>query len=185
MKKSEDSPITIIKGDNFFKDLSKELIAAGNFCKLLDTHNLDIPEAVHLDKMKDCLKELANGKNVLIPSYEFETFKVTPDCIPVKPAHLIIADTTFALNPKLRDLFHARVYVDISPETMRTRWYKRAEERKTPPEARDKLFNMVNEAAEIYLRPTKKFAHIIINGEASKADIQSFSWDIFNVFSVK
>jgi len=180
-------PVTVVNGDNFFKDASRKVKAAGgDFSKFLDTHNFDIPQSVNLAAMRNAAKRILSGKMIRTPKYVFDVCNSIPNSIPRKPGRLNIFDSLFSMQPKVKEVMDVSTYVHVPKKTMEKRWFDRAKIRgPEDPAAKQKLFNMVDNAADEHIRPLKKQADIVINGEAPIEEFGAMAKDIFKIFSPK
>ena len=118
---------TLITSDNYYKDASEKLKQAGSYEALFETgFNLDEPQAVDLDLLKEDLQKIKNGETIFTPEYNFFTIESIPHKIKVNPAKLILTEGLFVLEEKLRNLLDISIYVHTPFETIKERWYKRA-----------------------------------------------------------
>ena len=126
--KSDNNNIyTVISCDDYYKDASKELQAAGNYEKLFESgFSFDTPDAIDLDLMKQHLIELKKGNTVTSPKYDFVTCVSDPNGDLKKPAKVILTEGLYVLNEGVRDVMDVKVYVYTPLEVIKERWYKRA-----------------------------------------------------------
>lgn len=93
--------------DWYYKDLSRmdrELAAQTNF---------DHPDSLELDLLERQLTELAAGKPVEAPQYDFSRFSRREATKRIDPTALIIVEGLFVLEtPSLAQLFDVSVFVD-------------------------------------------------------------------------
>ena len=83
------------------------------------------------------------------------------------PSKIIISEGLFTLTPKVVDAFDFKIYVHVSQEAQKERFYRRAEERGLGS-SMDEVYNNAASKAKIYIHPTAESADIILSGEASK-----------------
>lgn len=170
---------TLITGDDYFHDWSKELKDAGSFEALFERgYNFDIPDAVNLDLMRSHILELANGNSVFSPEYSFVSCESKPNGKLKQPAKVILNEGIFALNPKLRDVLDIAIYVYTPHDIIKDRWYKRAASRGKIGKAADMHFEKVNREADKHVRPTMKTSDIIVNGLTSSEYIEFIADEI-------
>jgi len=172
---------TLITSDNYYKDASEKLKAAGSYEALFEQgFNLDEPQAVDLDLLKEDLGRIKNGEVIFTPEYNFFTIESIPHKIRVAPAKIILTEGLFVLEEKLRELLDISIYVHTPADIIKERWYKRAITRGKEGKAADMLFEIVNEGAKKYIRPYAKDADIVISGLTSEEYIKQIAAKIKN-----
>ncbi len=160
---------TLITSDNYYKDASDKLKEAGSYEALFNGgFNLDEPQAVDLDLLKEDLKKIKNGDVIFTPEYNFFTIESIPNKIKKTPAKIILTEGLFVLEEKLRELLDISIYVHTPADIIKERWYKRAITRGKEGKAADMLFEIVNQGAVKYIRPYAKEADIVISGITSE-----------------
>lgn len=170
---------SIIRGDDYYKDTKEQMEKAGGFEGLLKTgFSWDKPDAVDLDKLGNDLSRLSMGNEVKIPKYDFVTSGSTPDAQLVKPSKVIVVDSIFALNSKLKNALDVGVYINATPETIKTRWFERTASRGKVGKEAELQFADVTEKAKEHIIPTSNNANIILNGEANIDTIKQFTADL-------
>ncbi len=175
---------TMISADNYFNDISDKINVLGSFEAVLDSgYDTDAPTSFQLPLMKKDIEILLNGEDVMIPEYTINGTGVSiPSAIHKKSGNVIMAEGIAVLYPGIKDVFDIRVYVDIDETERKERFIKRAiKYRCLDHEGALKQWKAVNESAEKYLRPTKEFAQIIINGKSTREDITEFAKQIFEL----
>jgi uridine kinase len=159
---------TLIACDDYFHDASKELEEAGSYESLFATgFSFDTPEAVNLDLMRHDINNLASGKCVYSPEYDFVTCASIPNNKEKRPAKVILAEGLFTLNEKIREVLDIAIYVHTPSQIIKERWYKRAISRGKTGKAADMMYENVNREAQKYVRPTMETADIILSGLVS------------------
>ena len=172
---------TLITSDNYYKDASEKLKAAGSYEALFEQgFNLDEPQAVDLDLLKEDLGRIKNGEVIFTPEYNFFTIESIPHKIRVAPAKIILTEGLFVLEEKLRELLDISIYVHTPADIIKERWYKRAITRGKEGKAADMLFEIVNEGAKKYIRPYAKDADIVISGLTSEEYVKQIAAKIKN-----
>ena len=176
---------TVVRGDDYFKDTSKELIEAGSYEALFKTgFSFDTPNALNLDIMKEHLIDLKNGKAVMSPRYDFVTCVSEPDGEIKKPAHIILNEGLYVLTDDLRDIMDIKVYVFTPLTVIKDRWYRRAISRGKTGEAAELQFKDVNNTAQEYIRPAMKISDVVINGLVDVDYIEVITDKIFNAIEM-
>ncbi len=174
----------IILGDNYYKDTAQKRITEGGLLNMFKKgFSFDVPEAVELDLLSSDLEKLSKGESIPKLQYDFETGgrMLLPEKI--NPAKLIVVDSIFGLNEKLKDRLDIGVFVESKPETIEKRFFLRAttERGKTLDEAKVQYVDVTQKAQE-HIIPTAQNANIIINGELPLVHSQQFFNEIHKVF---
>ncbi len=167
---------TLITSDNYYKDASEKLKVAGSYEALFEQgFNLDEPQAVDLDLLKNDLRKIKNGEVIFTPEYNFFTIESIPHKIRKTPAKIILTEGLFVLEDKLKELLDISIYVHTPSDVIKERWYKRAITRGKEGKVADMLFAIVNEGAKKYIRPYAKDADIVISGITSEGYIKKIA----------
>lgn len=183
-KKLFNETYTSLCCDDYYKDTSAELRAAGSYEELYKTgFSFDKPEAINLELMRAHLISLKNGCGVNAPEYDFVTCESIPNRSYKNPTRAILAEGLYVLGDALVDLFDVKVYVYTPFDMIKERWYARAESRGKTGAAADFQFNDVNTTAQVYIRPTMQNADIVINGLASAEYIEEIATKIINLIN--
>lgn len=173
IREKKEGIYTVVRCDDYYKDTSAQLKAAGSYEALFKTgFSFDTPDAIDLGLMKEHLIALKNSEMVVSPRYDFITSESHPDGDVKKPAKVILTEGLYVLNECMRDIMDVKVYVYTPLEVIRERWYKRSVIRGKVGEAADLQFKDVNETAQRYIRPTYQIADCIINGMVDKEYIK-------------
>lgn len=181
MKEKKEGIYTVIRCDDYYKDTSKELQAAGSYDALFKTgFSFDTPDAIDLKLMRKHLLALKNLETVVSPKYDFVTCVSDPNGEVKKPAKVILTEGLYVLNEDVRDIMDVKVYVFTPIDVIKERWYKRAVLRGKTGEAADLQFKNVNETAQQYIRPTYQISDCIINGMVDKDYIKVITDKILN-----
>ena len=176
-----DNVITRINIDDYYYDRSEMVKAAGSFANFAKNYDLDVPEALELELMKEHMTRLLNGESVMLPKYDMSgTAKRYDNFSLVKPSRIIISEGLFALTDKIADAFDFKIYVDVSREVQKERFYIRAAERDLG-DSSDEVYENAYKKAQIYVHPTAQKADIILSGEANRADYKRFINEIIEL----
>ena len=161
---NNSSLYTVVCCDDYYKDTSKELKAAGSYEALFSTgFSFDTPMAVDLDLMHNHLKLLKSGNGIESPVYDFVTCERKKGEYK-KPAKIILNEGLYVLNEGLRDIMDVKVYIYTPFEVIKDRWFKRAISRGKTGEAAQMQFKDVNTTAQTYIRPVLQISDVILNG---------------------
>ena len=181
-ERRENLIMSSIKGDNYFNDISLLIKKYGGFDELLATgYNPDSPRCFQLDLMRKDLTELMLKKSVYIPRYEVNGTGVSvPNAILINPAEVIVVEGMCSLYDDIHDIFDMKIFIDVDEKTQKERYFARCEKRNQAVEDAKKQLEIVTESAKKYLRPTKKYADLVIDGSADIDRIRIFLRDFFN-----
>jgi len=169
-----NNAITRINTDDYYYDRSEMVKQAGSFAEFAKHYDLDVPEALELELMKKHIKLLLNGNPVLLPEYDMSGTAIRRDNIKLaEPSNIIISEGLFTLTPKIVDAFDFKIYVDVSHDVQKDRFYKRAEERGLGDSA-DEVYENASSKAKTHIRPTVANADIILSGEADREAYRIF-----------
>ncbi len=178
--------LNFISTDNYFNDISEKIKEHGSFDNYLknENYNPDAPESFKLELMKKHILALAQKKNVYIPEYKIDGTGISLDnAILIESAPIIISEGIAVFYPAVRDLFDIRFYVEVDDEIRLDRYIKRAVQFRNQTELDAiKQYETINKSAKIYLRPQRKYADVIINGNAQIDDFARIAEDFGNCF---
>ncbi len=173
--------ITRINIDDYYYDRSDMVKAAGSFAEFAKNYDLDVPEALELELMKEHMTKLLKGQNVMLPKYDMSgTAKRYDNFTLVKPAKVIISEGLFALTDKIVDAFDFKIYVDVSPAVQKERFYIRAAERDLG-DSTEEVYRNASKKAQIYVHPTAMKADIVLSGEADRENYKRFISEIIGL----
>lgn len=166
--------ITRVNTDDYYYDRSDMVKAAGSFAEFAKHYDLDVPHALELELMSKHIKELLSGKSVYLPKYDMSgTAKRFDNYTLANPSKIVISEGLFTLTDKIKDAFDFKIYVDVEEKVQKDRFYVRAAERDLGDSA-DGIYKNASQKAEIYIRPCKKDADIVLSGEAVRARYKAF-----------
>ena len=181
LKSDTNSVYTVVCCDDYYKDASKELQAAGSYENLFESgFSFDTPDAIDLALMKEHLISLKEGKEIYSPLYDFVTCVSKKDSILKKPAKLILNEGLYVLNEPVRDIADVKIYVYTPFEVIKDRWFSRATSRGKTGLAAQMQFHDVNQTAFRYIRPTMDIADVVINGMTTQEYIEDFIDELIN-----
>ena len=173
--------ITRINIDDYYYDRSDMVKKAGSFAEFAKHYDLDVPEALELELMKEHVSKLLAGETVYLPKYDMSgTAKRYDNFNRVKPSKIIISEGLFALTDKIIDAFDFKLYVDVSASVQKERFYIRAAERDLG-DSTDEVYMNASDKARIYVHPTAMKADIILSGEADREDYKRFISEIIEL----
>ena len=173
IKSETNNVYTVVCCDDYYKDASEELNAAGNYEKLFETgFSFDTPDAIDIPLMKEHLIKLKQGQEIYSPLYNFVTCESKKDTVLKKPAKLILNEGLYVLNDYLRDIIDIKIYVYTPLEVIKDRWFARATSRGKTGMAAQMQFHDVNQTAFRHIRPSMDIADVVINGMTTQAYIE-------------
>lgn len=150
---------TVLEMDHFYRGLTPEQI------NNVSEYNFDHPEALDLEAIYQALETLRSGQDAEIPVYDFKLHRRTSETQTVKANRLILYEGIFSLfDPKVRNLMKLKVFVQTDDDLRLARRLLRD----TKERGRDvdmvlnQYFKFVKPSYEEYIRPTMKYADIII-----------------------
>ena len=171
---SVGSVITRVNTDDYYYDRSEEVKKAGGIAEFAKNYDFDVPEALELDLMCKHINQLQAGNSVMLPKYDMSGTTIRTDNHTLaKPSRIIISEGLFTLTEKIRGAFDFKIYVDIDRDVQKDRWFTRALERGFGDNAND-VYKNANEKAEIYIRPCREEADIVLSGEAQRSGYKLF-----------
>ena len=169
-----DNIITRINTDDYYYDRSEMVKKAGSFAEFAKHYDLDVPEALELELMKKHIKTLLDGNTVYLPEYDMSGTAIRRDNVKfATPSNIIISEGLFTLTPKVVDAFDFKIYVDVSHNVQKDRFYQRASERGLGDSAHE-VYENASSKAKTYIHPTAAYADIILSGEADREAYRIF-----------
>lgn len=173
--------ITRVNTDDYYYDRSEEVKKAGGMAEFAKHYDFDVPEALELDLMYKHIHSLLNGNSVMLPKYDMSGTTIRHDNYTLaKPSKIIISEGLFTLTEKIKDAFDFKIYVDIDNEIQRKRFFIRAQERGLG-ESAEAIYENASDKANIYIRPGKDIADIVLSGEAPRYRYKMFLNKILSV----
>jgi len=148
--------------DNYYRDLSwlpPEKRARVNF---------DEPASLDHELLVSQVESLSHGLAVERPVYDFTTHTRRPETEPFSAHKFLIVEGLFALYwPQLRQLAGTRVFVEAPDRVcLERRTIRDVAERGRSEESVITQFKQtVQPMAERYVRPTSKYADLVLSGE--------------------
>lgn len=169
-----ENVITRVNTDDYYYDRSEEVKKAGGMAEFAKNYDFDVPEALELDLMCRHINELLKGKSVMLPKYDMSGTTIRYDnYIPALPSKIIISEGLFTLTDKIKSAFDFKIYVDIDRDVQKRRFFVRAEERGLGASSKN-IYENASNKAEIYIRPCRKDADIVLSGEAKREGYKRF-----------
>lgn len=151
--------IAYLAHDAYYKDL-KDLPAAQR-----ERINFDHPNSLDTDLLIQHVRELKANRPIALPVYDFKTHSRTQETVPVEPQPIIIVEGILIfVEPRLRDLFDVKIYVDTDPDIRFIRRLQRdiAERGRTMESVIHQYLNTVRPMHQEFVEPSKRYSDVII-----------------------
>ena len=173
--------ITRVNTDDYYYDRSEEVKKAGGMAEFAKHYDFDVPEALELDLMCNHIQSLLSGKSVMLPKYDMSGTTIRYDNYTLaKPSKIIISEGLFTLTDKIKDAFDFKIYVDIDNDIQKERFLIRAKERGLGDSAHA-IYENASNKANIYIRPCRHIADIVLSGEAQRSGYKIFLNKILSI----
>ncbi|MGA1998762.1 MAG: uridine kinase [Terriglobales bacterium] len=130
--------------------------------------NFDIPDSLDHTLLREHLTALAAGMSVQRPVYDFTVHTRSSVWETVTPGPFLILEGLFALYwDDLRPLLATKVYVDAPDDVCLARRQVRdvLERGRTAESVHKQYVETVRPMADLYVRPTRRFADVVVSGE--------------------
>lgn len=130
-------------------------------------YNFDSPDALDSALLLQHAQELAAGKTIQKPIYDFTTHSRMPETTELQPSEFIIVEGLFALYwEELRRLEGTKVYVDLGEEICLHRRIERDihERGRTRESVLEQYHTTVAPMAKQFVYPTRAHADIVVTG---------------------
>ncbi|HEU4565279.1 MAG TPA: uridine kinase [Gemmatimonadaceae bacterium] len=127
--------------------------------------NWDHPEAFDLDLFVAQLEQLATGRAIDKPVYDFVTHARRPDAVRVEPADVVVLDGILLfVDPRVRALCDVKVYVDADSDIRLIRRIRRDIALRGRPfdEILEQYLSTVRPMHLEFVEPSKRYADVIV-----------------------
>ena len=162
-------PVTVLSTDNYFNDISVLINKYGSFDNLRDNgYDVDAPTSFQLDILRSDLEDLSDGLDIKAPMYLPNGTGVSmPKAIDVKSQKIIVVEGIATMYENVKDIFDIKIYVETENNLRKSRFMNRAvEERNQSKENAQKHWNYITQAGEKYVKPFRREADLVINGNS-------------------
>ncbi len=162
-------PVTVLSTDNYFNDISTLINKYGTFDNLRDNgYDVDAPTSFQLDILHSDLEDLSDGLDIKAPMYLPNGTGISmPKAIDVPSQKIIVVEGIATMYEGVKDVFDIKIYVETENELRKSRFMNRAvEERNQSEENAEKHWHYIAEAGEKYVKPFRKEADLVINGNS-------------------
>lgn len=161
IKEAFQTQVSLVSCDNYYlphDDLPLEDRAHLNY---------DAPEALEFDLMVKHLEQLKNGQAALCPVYDFTRHTRSDKVTEIKPRPIILIDGILIFHDEsLRNCMDLKIYVETDADERILRRARRdmQERGRDLDSVIDQYLSTVKPMHNTYVKPTKIFADIILNG---------------------
>ena len=177
-------PVTVLSTDNYFNDISKLIQKYGTFDNLRDNgYDVDAPSSFQLDILSADLQDLSDGLDIKAPMYLPNGTGVSvPKALDIKSRKIIVVEGIATMYEGVKDIFDIKIYVETENELRKQRFIDRAiEERNQSEENALKHWHYITDAGEKYVKPFKKEADLVLNGNS---DLNYFAQILEYIYAV-
>ena len=181
-------PVAVLSTDNYFHDISDLISKYGSFDKVRDSgYDVDAPSSFQLGTLRRDLASLAKGNDIKAPMYLPNGTGVSlPNALEVKSQKIIVVEGIATMYDNVKDVFDVKIYVETENNLRKSRFISRAvEERNQDIGNAMKHWNYIACAGEKYVKPFRKEADLVLNGNSDLgyfAHILEYIYDITNKF---
>ncbi len=181
-------PVTVLSTDNYFNDISELIDKYGSFDAVRDSgYDVDAPTSFQMDILRQDLESLSDGTDIKAPMYLPNGTGISiPKALEVKSQKIVVVEGIATMYDAIKDVFDIKIYVETDNEIRRSRFVSRAiEERNQDEENALKHWNYISLAGEKYVKPFRKEADLVLNGNSDLsyfAQILEYIYTITNNF---
>ncbi|TDT72295.1 uridine kinase [Hypnocyclicus thermotrophus] len=153
------SDVVLISQDSYYRDNPD--MSFDERSKL----NYDHPNSIEFELLKQHLLDLANGKSIKKPIYDFTNHARKEEYEVVEPAKVIIVEGILVLAvPEIRKLFDTKIFVDTDADEMLLRRIERDinERGRTFDSVKKQYLSTVKPMFLEFCDPSKRYADVII-----------------------
>jgi len=159
---AEEKQVAILSQDSFYRDLTPAEAAKA----MKGTFNFDHPDAYDNKLMESVLTDIINGRQTKVPVYDFKTNSRLPgEFTTIYPSDVILVEGILVFYfPRMRDLFHLKLFVDTDADTRLARRVRRdiRDRGRDLEHVLHQYTTLVKPAFEEFCLPTKKYADVIV-----------------------
>lgn len=159
IKELPEGEVAVISQDSYYKDLSHLTMEERTQV------NFDHPNAIDFDLLCNHLRLLKEGTFIEQPVYSFKEHNRIKETIHTSPKKVIVVEGILILtNPKIRELFDIKVFVQADSDERLIRRLKRdiAERGRDLEEVLTRYQTTLKPMHQQFIEPTASFADIII-----------------------
>lgn len=127
--------------------------------------NYDEPASIEWTLLTKHIRELKEGRDIEMPTYDFITCSRLKETKHVSPKEVVVVEGILVLTDKeLRDMLDVKVFVDADADERLIRVIHRdcIERGRTPQMVIDRYQETLKPMHELYIEPSKRYADLII-----------------------
>jgi uridine kinase len=127
--------------------------------------NYDHPDALEVELLAAHIDELRAGRAIERPTYDFAVHDRAPRGLRIEPARVIVVEGILVLfEPRLRQLFDAKLFVDTDADIRLMRRIRRDLEHRgrTFAQIRKQYYESVRPMHLAFVEPSKRFADLVV-----------------------
>lgn len=127
--------------------------------------NYDEPASIEWSLLTKHIRELKEGSDIKMPTYDFLTCARLNETVHVFPKEVVVVEGILVLTDKeLRDMLDVKVFVDADADERLIRVIRRdcVERGRTPEMVIDRYQDTLKPMHELYIEPSKRYADLII-----------------------
>jgi len=159
---AEEKQVVILSQDSFYRELTPAEAAKA----MKGTFNFDHPDAFDNQLMESVLTDVINGRQTKVPVYDFKTNSRSPgEFTTIYPSDVVLVEGILVFYyPRMRDLFHLKLFVDTDADTRLARRVMRdiRDRGRDLENVLHQYTTLVKPAFEEFCLPTKKYADVIV-----------------------
>lgn len=151
--------VVVLPQDSYYKDNAH--IPLEERLKM----NYDEPASIEWSLLTRQIRELKEGHDIEMPTYDFITCSRLKETVHVRPKEVIVVEGILVLTDKeLRDMLDVKVFVDADADERLIRVIRRdcVERGRTPQMVIDRYQETLKPMHELYIEPSKRYADLII-----------------------
>lgn len=151
--------VVVMPQDSYYKD--NDHIPLEERLKM----NYDEPASIEWSLLTRHIRDLKEGKDVEMPTYDFLTCARLKETVHVCPKEVVVVEGILVLTDKeLRDMLDVKVFVDADADERLIRVIRRdcVERGRTPQMVIDRYQDTLKPMHELYIEPSKRYADLII-----------------------
>jgi len=159
LKRVGEQRIAFIPHDAYYRDLVHLPL------NLRQQINFDHPDSLETDLLVEHLTQWREGHTIQVPIYDFTTHTRTQQTRCVEPQRVAIVEGILIFaEPRLRELFDVKLYVDTDADIRFIRRLRRdiAERGRTAESVVSQYLNTVRPMHLEFVEPSKRYADVII-----------------------
>lgn len=138
--------------------------------------NYDEPASIEWTLLTKQIRELKEGHDIEMPTYDFITCSRLKETVHVCPKEVIVVEGILVLTDReLREMLDVKVFVDADADERLIRVIRRdcVERGRTPDMVIDRYEETLKPMHELHIEPSKRYADLIIpQGGANKVAIK-------------